>query len=165
MWTQQPRCDRSWGRLMISSIIRLPSPGQTPLVGEDSSERLWVCLCCACLYVHLKMRKCRHTLHRYKTIHPTSIPFIMLYLYSVNTGRVAHGAVWTCDRGAAVSHCRNKPVFLLSKKKAGGIYLVWQRIKITVVINKSLLNHNIISISIHFTLQASPDTRQVFLPS
>lgn len=102
---------------MISSIIRLPSPGQTPPVGEDSSERLRVCLCCACLYVHLKMRKCRHTLHRYKTNHPTSIPFIMLYLYSVNTRRVAHGAVCTCDRGAAVSLCCNKPVFLLRNKR------------------------------------------------
>lgn len=158
MWTQQPRCDRSWGRLMISSIIRLPSPGQTPPVGEDSSERLWVCLCCACLYVHLKMRKCRHTLHRYKTNHPTSIPFIMLYLYSVNTRRVAHGAVCTCDRGAAVSLCCNKPVFLLEIKGWRHLPRVTADKNNSVVINKYLLNHNISSISVQFTLQASLDT-------
>lgn len=155
MWTQQPRCDRSWGRLMISSIIRLPSPGQTPLVGEDSSERLWVCLCCACLYVHLKMRKCRHTLHRYKTNHHSFHNAIFVL------GQHSQGGSRSCldmwQRSCCVTAVINL-FFFLEIKGWRHLPRVTADKNNSVVINKYLLNHNISSISVQFTLQASLDT-------
>lgn len=77
---------------MISSIIRLLSPGQTLPVGEDSRERPRVSLSTP-VKEETQAHPSTGTEHRA----PTSIPFTMLYLCSVNTHAAVYGVVWTCD--------------------------------------------------------------------
>lgn len=147
MWTQPPSFWQRSGHedtdaikqlssvLMISSIIRLLSLGQTPPVGVDSRERLHVRVCvfiCTC-----KRRNMDTPCQRHRKQH-TRPPFLsQCYICAQSTVTEwfmeLFGHVTDAELQRNVALC-NKPAFLVPKKVRGN-HLLWQLVITTVRVN------------------------------